>query len=70
MASRMYYLLPKIREYFQNKNMVEKFPFIFDEVWALRLAFFSDIRSHFNKLNVQLQGKDIISRSNFKTSCI
>ena len=65
MASRMYYLLPKIREFFQNNNIVEKFAFLFDDAWALYLAFLSDICSHL-KLNIQLQGKDIILRSNFK----
>ena len=43
MASRMYDLLPKICEFFQNNNMVKKFPFIFDDVQALHLAFLSDM---------------------------
>ena len=66
MASRMYYLFLKIREFFQNNNMVEKFAFLFDDAWALHLAFLSNICSHLNKLNIQLQGKHIILRSNFK----
>ena len=43
MASRMYDLLPKICECFQNNKMVKKFPFIFDDVQALHLAFLSDM---------------------------
>ena len=42
------------------KAHVIDFPEFNDPVWLCDLAFLTDITSHLNDLNVQLQGKDIL----------
>lgn len=60
MCDRFYDLIPQITIFFENKNILEKFTDLSDYSWILKVAFLSDITSHLNNLNIQLQGRDCL----------
>ncbi|GFV24291.1 transposable element Tcb1 transposase [Trichonephila clavipes] len=48
--------LEEITLFLQNESKIEQFPQLMDGMGLLKLMFFTDIRQHFNELNVRLQG--------------
>lgn len=58
---RVFALLPEIREFLQNRNTkvaAEYLEFLSGEETVCMIAFMADLFSHFNELNLNLQGKD------------
>lgn len=58
MLKRFVLLFTEIQNFILDKEMFETFPDIWNEEWISDLYFLSDISSHFNELNLKLQGKD------------
>lgn len=43
-----------------DTKKIFKFPFLEEQAWDKKLAFLVDLTDHLNKLNIQLQAKDIL----------
>lgn len=60
MSQRFYQLLPELREFLQEKDTLNEFPFLTNQIWIQKLAFLADFSSILNTLNKTLQGNDVL----------
>ena len=48
--------LEEIRLFQNNENIIDQYNQLLDVEWLAKLYFFTDLCSHFNELNIKLQG--------------